>query len=273
VSRVFAGAEPVHIDWVQMIQKGAKKFPEPTTFFGGYKNPIGIEVEVERAPVFKNPALFWTRSSDGSLKIEGAEFISIPLSGRCIDYALEELRPLITEPTCLWSHRTSIHVHLNVNTFTIEQVKLLAALYACFEDLFFFFVEDLRKGNNYCYHLTDINPETLRVGNTDQKYCAFNMGNSIIEHNTVEFRHMHGTGDLKAIRRWIQLIVKLHHYVDQHSCKQIQQQIMSLNYTSAYQQLVSNVFGATARFFDKVDFQTMMEENVFWAKLYLLFGK
>ena len=250
-----------------------KKFPNLPTFFGKYKNPIGIEIEVEQAPVFETKPIFWVRDKDGSLKIDGAEFISVPLSGRCIDYALAEIYPLISQQDCLWSHRTSIHVHLNVNTFTVKKVKTLIALYACLEELFFFFVDDLRKGNNYCYPLTDLNPESLMLGMPEQKYCAFNVGNALEEHNTVEFRHMHGTGNIKSIRRWIQLIVKLHHYVDKTPCDQIRQRIKTLNYVSEYNQFISEIFGVTAKFFDKLNLQQMMEENVFWAKLYLIFGK
>lgn len=255
---------------VPRLETAISQFGEIKTFFGKYKNPIGIEIEIENAYPPEKNLLFWSWTHDGSLKIEGIEFVSIPLSGHCVDYALHEISPTVTNTDNLWSHRTSIHIHQNVSDFNIEKLTTLVGLYAVFEDLFFSFVDQKRKGNNYCYPLTDTSPKLLNWGDENLKYCALNFGNSLKSYNTIEYRHLHGTGSMKTIRRWIQLIVKLHHYVDTHDPKEIRNKIKELSYTSQYRKFLSEIFGVTSSLFDGLSLEEAMNRCVVWAKMYLL---
>lgn len=256
-------------NFAELIDKVKGKY-NIQTFFGGFSNPIGIEVEVENIPFPTEDYRFWTYTKDGSLKISGVEFISMPLAGRCIDYALAEFKDILSNRNCLWSHRTSIHVHNNVDNLTVGQLHAFVSTYAVLEELFFSLVADHRKGNPYCYHLTDTNPRRVELGMYEAKYCAFNVGNCLREHNTVEFRHMQGTQDFKQIRRWIQLIVKLHYYISKNDPDEVVKRIFNLNTVSDYGAFVHDVFKSSAVLFRSLDLQRLMEEGVAWAKVYNL---
>ena len=192
-----------------------KKFGEIDTFFGlpVYQNPVGIEVEIEGWQGVKDSPYYWSVTDDGSLKDHGAELISLPLRGRNIDYALHELAHFHGCHKWKFSHRTSVHVHCNVSTYTKYQLRALIAVYACMEELYFSFVEDKRRGNSFCYRLVGTPAEIVVYSNDKEgsectKYCAFNI-QPIRRQLTVEFRHLEGTQDRLKLRRWIQLCSKL----------------------------------------------------------------
>lgn len=202
------------------VCEARKLFGEVDTYFGlpVYRNPVGIEVELENWGLLKRPPLYWNITEDASLKDGGAELVSIPLRGRNIDYALHELHLMGEHSKWKFSHRTSVHVHCNVSTYTKFQLRALMAIYACMEEMYFDFVDDFRKGNTFCYRLVGTPAEMVfytqdKEGCECTKYCAFNI-QPVRRQLTVEFRHLEGTQDLKKLRRWIQLCSKLVGYVE-----------------------------------------------------------
>ncbi len=253
-------------------EKGAKFYhsEELKTFFSGYKIPIGIEVEVEGFSQEKWPqkCIYWNLDKDGSLKDHGAELISTPVAGKNIDYALRELANGMKDQRPRWSHRCSVHIHINVRAWSFEQLRSLIGLYAVFENLFFSLVPEDRRANGFAYPLTDIMPQDVRFGWDEGKYCALNVGSCIAKFGTVEFRHMAGTADPITLRRWIQLIVKLHSYVKKQGAEAVERTVTGLNTNSEYQALLTNVFGATAQIFPPTVLQNSMEEGVLWSKIY-----
>jgi len=251
-----------------MLETGAGRFPDRKTYFSGSRTLVGVEVEVEGIGRGLPGYYYWTVTEDGSLKDNGVELVSPPLMGANIDYALAELEEFFKEPH-RWSHRCSIHVHANVLPFSEDQVHTLAALYACLETLFFSMVESHRKGNPYCYPITDLHPESVVLGDAMLKYCAFNIGNSCREHGTVEFRHMNGSDDIRRIRRWIQLIVKLIGYVQKTPLEKVLATIKGLHSESSCTALVRAVFGNTAILFDNFNLKEKMRNDIVWAKCFL----
>jgi hypothetical protein len=143
----------------------------------------------------------------------------------------------------------------------------LTALYACFEDLFFSRVESERKGNPYCYPLTNLCPEDVFVSG-NMKYCAFNLA-PVETQLTVEFRHMHGTDDLRAIKRWLQIICKLHRYVLKNGGDKIIDLVYSLPSKTSYADLVKEVFGATSILWQHQPVDHLISKKVPWAIAYL----
>lgn len=267
VKNEFPVPDPVQVNQVALLEKAKKKFGEIPTFFGAYKNPIGIEIEVENRGNIHD-YLYWNADDDGSLKHRGVEFISKPISGHNIDYALHERKLIFKEHhDWLWSHRCSIHVHSYVGNMSMHRLYLLVALYAIYEPVFFSLVDPLRKANPYCYPIQEVNPDHYGVGDTSGKYCALNVGTGIRQYNTIEFRHMHGTDDEKTIRRWIQLIVKLVKY---SGTKNLENEILNLNTVSNYDQLTYKIFGGNANLFRNYDLKKFLENGVLWSKIYLL---
>jgi hypothetical protein len=256
-----------------------KQSPDVETKFGIYSNPIGIEIELENFCVVKSipyELCMWQFIEDSSLKIMGRELVSYPMSGRAIDVALDQYKGILN---CLadkpdTGHRCSIHVHVNVRELTQPQLTAFVASYACLEQLFFSLVKDHRKGNSYCYPLTDLHPDSASIMKYDPafKYCAFNT-DPVLRYGTVEFRHFHATTDIKEITRWLQLICKLYKFVANTPPLEIRKQIMRMNSLSTYSHFVDNIFLPLGFMFDNRHLQELMEDEVAWAKQFLLANK
>lgn len=240
----------------------------PQYFFGAFDNPIGVEVEMEgcvtQTILTANASKCWDVVDDGSLRNIGKEFVSVPLSGHTIDYALHELKKIFdVTPTRSWSIRTSIHVHANVSTMRCSDLVGLTALYAVFEKLFFSMVAPEREANPYCYPLTSVPPDEIVVVD-QQKYCAFNIA-PVRKQLTVEFRHMHGNEDIRLIKRWLQMICKLVRYVLRNGGYKVVQEIYDLPKTQRHLDLLKSVFGANAVLFKDKPVTAWMNDNLMWA--------
>lgn len=253
-----------------MEEKGLKTHSDLKTFFAAFKSPVGIEVEVEGFSQERWVASpYWRLDKDGSLKDHGMELISVPVAGKNIDFALADLKQILdAQPDLRWSHRCSIHVHVNVRNWTEEQLKAMVGVYAAMEPLFFSLVTPERRASAFCFPIMDTRPADIQIGRGDGKYCALNTSESLRKYGTAEFRHMHGTSDLKVIRRWLQLIVKLHAYCRKHKVEQIVHDVCNLNTISNYSEFVSKILGQTAVLFMGYNLQQLMQDGVVWAKNY-----
>jgi len=264
----YKGADPAYFCGVNELAAARDQFGSIKTFFGGIKNPIGIEVEAEGinnvtlrklGPLLE---LYWRTTGDGSLRNEGVEFISKPVQGHNIDYALHGMLQFLEAAKPEWSHRCSIHVHVNVGSYRQSHLKALVLMYALFEELFWVLPQN-RKENSFCYPLTNLAPEDVFV-HEDMKYCAFNLA-PISRQLTVEFRHLHGTQNPLVFKRWVQLIVKLHRYVEQNS-----QEIIR-NYcnwgVSDYRNLIEKVFGINSQLFSDFDVKELIVGHT-WGRVF-----
>jgi len=263
---------------VSRLVQGQSKFGEIQTYFGSknYMNPVGIEIEVENVPravnavwdVKKVPPIYWRNDDDGSLRNNGREFISVPLHGRNIDYAITEMERIFElGPKMDFSHRTSIHVHVNVSTYTHKQMTTLVALYALFEGLFFSFVEPIREGNAYCYPITNLSPNAVAI-EENMKYCAFNLA-PIARQMTVEFRHLEGTRDFRKLRRWVQLCAKLVSFVQAQDPVPMEKQLEDLLSEKAVFPLAKRIFTGSIVFFTEDQIKDSINRGALWALSYL----
>jgi hypothetical protein len=267
-------SKPSFPNQVDLLQSAKLLYGEiKPTYFGGYKNPIGIEVEVENVTQsYQKIPFYWSSTQDNSLKVKGTELISSPIGGHNIDYAIHELERTLKEiaPNALWSHRTSIHVHCNISDLSRAKLELLIAYYALLEPLYFSFVAPHRHGNSFCYPLVDVLPANARkyIGDANIKYCALNIG-AVGTHSTVEFRHLEGTGDMTKIRRWIQLVVKLYDFIESNPIPQLNSRFKGLGTKKDYSELVQDIFGKTSVLFNNLDHRGMMYQNYKWSSLFL----
>jgi hypothetical protein len=218
VSRIFPNATNFFYDMdeVDASVEGKK------TFFGAFRNPVGIEVEMENAAggiqnTIIKQKLLWKTTADNSLKNNGIELISDPVAGRGIDAAIFQLEALYEQfPKIDFSHRCSIHVHQNVADMTEQQVFRLMRYYALLEGALFSYAHPLRSASPFCYPIVACPPmlynAIVRNAMPEMKYGAFNPA-PISRQTTVEYRHLEGTKDVRKIRRWVQILCKLHRYV------------------------------------------------------------
>jgi hypothetical protein len=220
----------------------------PNLKFQNYENAVGIEVELENIKDYDSPCgILWTKTEDGSLKNRGIELVSIPLKKHMIDYAIHELgRFFNANPEITVGHRTSIHVHCNVGRMTEPQLLALMALYATYEECFFSFVDRIREGSSYCYHLVGTDTK-LRYEGT--KYCAFNVS-PIYKQGTVEFRHLEGTKNTVKIRRWIALCAKLVDFAHTLDKDKAHDEALDMLCSRQFDVVGNAIWGETFKLFD-----------------------
>ena len=234
---------------------------------------VGIEVEVENLNKPFNLKV-WNKVEDHSLRNNGFEYVSLPLRNQYIIGALSEIHQglFAHNPDLEFSHRCSMHVHINVSKLTVGQLYALIATYIATEDLFFSLVRKDRQGNSYCWPLadgflnhTDIKPDNI---NTSFKYAALNP-HHLLDYGTLEFRHHGGTKNTKDILSWVETILQLYKYVDLHNPEKIKATLNNLNSISNYFEFCQEVFGPKFDQFAGLPLHRYMRDNVTAAKVFI----
>lgn len=211
---------------------------------------IGVEMEIENCREYIKINPYWTTTDDGSLRHYGAEFLTPPIRAWRIENALKHLFNDLNKDV-EFSERTSVHIHMNVRTLTIKQLQVLLLTYILFEKTLFHYVGQERYRNVFCVPLveTTIGQELNSLFQYDSlgdtqwhKYTACNLL-PIYQKGTLEFRHMHGTGDIKKIITWINFLLSLKKFALRNDPSYIWHRIETLNTTSEYRNFGEEVFG------------------------------
>lgn len=217
----------------------------PSTF-------VGVEVELEYCTDKSKIPSTWVKIVDSSLKIEGIEYVTRPIQVKYLEVELIRLFKGIphSKPTT----RCSIHVHLNVRDFTLEELEKFLILYLIFERSLYRVSGD-RWHNNFCVPLYNYPISvkemlhSLSKGefyNSWFKYYGLNLspifGGESSKIGTIEFRHLIGTKDINHILLWVNLITSLKIAAKRMNIVQLKQRIIDMNNTSDYNTLVEEVF-------------------------------
>lgn len=223
----------------------------PKYYFGIYPGIVGIEVEVEHWIGSPLTSLCWGVTKDNSLKDNGLEFISIPLQGKSIDYALFELQNIFEDNKQGWyfNHRCSTHVHLNVAQLGLNQLLSLISLYIRLEPWFYAYADPMREASNFCIPLAEcalhsediLNNESLR---SKSKYCSLGM-NHLHDYGTIELRILEGTSNWTKLRRWIVMYQKLLKYV---LVNKLHTKILDFHDKTSNEDVAREVFNTLFRF-------------------------
>ena len=209
---------------------------------------IGMEMEIEnvRTHTFIDP--IWQETRDDSLRNGGREYISLPIPAKLAEKSLDYLFKRISLQEDSYTPRTSIHIHLNVRTLTVAQLKGLLLTYMVFEKTLFNWIGGKREENIFCVPLHSINLTDLLIEKLEDikninwmKYTAVNLV-PILEKGSVEFRQMVGTNDVGTIIKWINFILCLKIYALKTSYTHILQRIFLLNTKSDYKEFLYDVF-------------------------------
>lgn len=213
----------------------------------------GVELEIEdiknKDNVHENfPEVIV--ENDHSLRNNGLEFKYGPVT---YDRALELFNGIhkhLKVGKTPFSERTSIHVHVNARTLTLEEARQLVLLYALYEPLFFNFVGNERKNNIFCVPLNYTSLPNTYKGSLQimhkawSKYTAFNIcplgpGKDGSEcHGTIEFRHMYGTSDPAIFKKWLTILKELYTFVEKNTGFDIIKTILSGKDMAAYASVV-----------------------------------
>lgn len=181
---------------------------------------VGVELEIEDFGGWKaghsgGPSHVWNITEDGSLRNNGKEFISPPVTPAKAILMFEELHKILKHPKGEpFSERTSIHVHINCLDLTQQQVKSIILWYSLFEKAFFAQCAPSRASNIHCVGLdqTIVSEAYSRslpiMVNKWSKYTALNIL-PLKSQGTIEFRHMEGHNDAKRFAQWLLCIERL----------------------------------------------------------------
>lgn len=258
--------------------------PTVSSYFGSKTPPAkgrktnsglltGIEVELEKVVLLNLPE-GWKRENDGSLKDAGMEF-TLPVWS---NHAEEWLKILFnsfhkadTSPRC------SVHIHANINDFTLDQVKALILLYTVFERALYRF-SGKRWDSIYCVPVqtwaVGINLNLLNFNDIRHlfpKYSGINVFPDLDKKDgvlgTMEFRQMRGTKNILYITTWINIITALVKYAQEQDYAELKQRIASMRHTSQYWELLLTVFKERAQALNYSDFDKDIETGITFAKL------
>ena len=215
---------------------------------------VGVEVEVENCA--GRPADGWEVVADGSLRNHGVEYKTN--YGHRIYHLIQSLSSLKStlysqDGNPQFSERTSIHVHLDVRTLTMEQLHSFVLVYMIFEDALFAISGEKREHNIYCTPFlqsttVNIKPEVRSPSgmlkyfiSQASKYTAMNL-RCVTEFGTVEFRHMEGNCDIERIFKWVCLLGLLKCYAKSIPLIILEQKINDLKSQSHFEEFAREVF-------------------------------
>ena len=215
---------------------------------------VGIEIEVENITNSLCPLAYWNVKTDGSLRNNGVELVSVPLQIKQVQLALEHIYNVLTtnnKPD--FSNRTSVHIHVNCRDLTQNQIYNFILLYALFEKHFYAFAGNKRMNSIFCVPLFRTNQlnvlDNVVYGLSPNwhKYCGINLlplyQNQVTQgYGTIEFRHLYGTSNQREILEWINDILCLRKYACEVSKDDLLKNIKEMNTTSSYISLYSQVF-------------------------------
>lgn len=220
---------------------------------------FGIEAEIENQENNRNtleqrgrvttavPDTPWALVYDGSLRNYGVEYVlRRPLSLEDSVQALEQLFSSVVNPDREYSNRTSVHVHVNVQDLTEDQILALYVLSGAVEPLMQRMVRAERHTNLFCLPIHMCSTAISHVTNaySDRansarfcdsltgigKYSSVNTGR-LVDLGTIEYRAMHGTDDVQLLSDWLIVLRNLRSMAE--SCSDVLQVIDLLQYSEA----------------------------------------
>ena len=195
---------------------------------------FGVELEIEGENLPDHLPAAWCLTQDGSLRgnfpTQAAEYVMIkPMSLASANLNIKRLTDHLQEVGAkpLFSHRTSLHVHVNCQELTWDEYSAFLYTSLLMERVLLNFCGQSRVGNRFCLRVTDAEGylDDLRRlfrngfryfitggGNANKiKYSSINVAPSR-EYGSVEFRGMRGTVDRQVITAWIEALNSIRSY-------------------------------------------------------------
>lgn len=233
----------------------------------------GLELEIEGVREWDTmvvPGMY--TEEDGSLRNNGREFITQPMSFSILSHVLTSFFNKTKFTAANYSERTSVHVHANCADLEPDQLATVCLLYQVFEKLLFNFVGGDRDKNIFCVPWSETNitfnclkdfADTGNLGHLKSwhKYTALNLL-PLFAQGTIEFRHMPGNPDKDHILTWVNLIGSLFSYAQKHTFKETKLRLQNLNTSSEYALILDLVFTKWAGALKQGLYISQLEEGV-----------
>ena len=185
---------------------------------------LGVEIEVEGSKI-PNDSVSWFGEYDGSLDYGSSrEFVlRKPLSLLGVYNAVKELNLLFVKKGTVIrdSIRAGVHVHVNMQDSTKNELFNFIVLWAVFEDVLLDRCGVYRKGNLFCYPLSrSDNVFGIMMGaandsnllynfrSDEYRYCAINVA-SLHKYGSLEFRAMRTPRNVTDVYQWAKLLLTM----------------------------------------------------------------
>lgn len=258
----------------------------------------GIEYEIENCRYVDEETVqfqrifntVWAISTDGSLRNNGKEFISKPLSGENLQLALNVLDQTLKNQNRGADANARCGIHVHINALDINSAQLLAwiSLYQVFERQLYA-VSGARDKNLFCLPTWAWNGNlmsaigvlantkddggqnaVLTLNNQGLKYAGMNT-RTLNEHGTLEFRQMQTTKDIASVSEWVDTLIRIKLYAI-NSVKELPDllvfwdKISELNTTSEYAVLLKDVFGERQEYLMLNKYWDMMAKGIIQVK-------
>lgn len=196
------------------------------------KGDVGIEIEIEGKNLvynFNEPFQklgYWVYKEDHSLRGEesGEYVLTKPIAFKEVKNAVEGLFKVLKNNKAKFddSNRTSVHVHLNCQSFYLNRLASFMALWFTLEEILTQWCGEHRVGNLFCLRSRDataIISHLRKFLKSDGKYelsdhlhyAGFN-ANALRKFGSIEIRTMRGVSDPKVIVDWVGILQRIYEY-------------------------------------------------------------
>jgi len=217
---------------------------------------VGLELEIEGWDHPEEPQhRGFSFTSDGSLRGASVEAITKPTRSKFVPHLLESFFSHFEVSQKNYSERCSVHVHVNCQDLTKQQLRNVCLIYQAVERVLFSWIGEVREQNIFCIPWYQCNISSRFVykflSDTDstvrrwQKYTALNLL-PLREQGTIEFRHLEGTCDLHRITTWLNFIGSIFRCACSLTYKELRATIADMNSVSNYGAFIEQVFGEYA---------------------------
>lgn len=187
---------------------------------------VGIEIEMEGKSLFNTdhrPIENWKIVHDNSLRGESQEYVLCePVTRHKVVEVLQSLQSRFEEigSKLTPSDRCGVHVHINCQTFSTQEVINFATLYYIFEGLLMRWCGEDREGNIFTMRLKDAEatiPELInaQIHNNlsdlqcdNFRYSSLNFS-SLSKYGSLEFRGMRTPRKLLNIMVWVEMLLMI----------------------------------------------------------------
>lgn len=207
---------------------------------------FGLEIEIEGSGLeehaSKMPRANWIVESDGSLR-NGLEFkLRNPETYESCLSRVQEYQDFLSNADANATPRTSVHIHVNVQDLTNEQLKSFIWLSIAMEPVIMKFCTELRNHNGYCapvHKTTNLVTQwrefVTSLGNRDKtfrsvrgftKYAAIG-GFRLRDLGTIEFRMFPGCTYAPKIIWYMDILRAIYDCAMQYTVQQLQDRKVS----------------------------------------------
>jgi len=195
------------------VEVEGNQFPKPEDVYDSYGDLVECGV-CEELPKM------WKYTHDGSLRgQDNAEYIlEKPLKFNEVNDAIDQLWKMFDDYDSVLdeSNRTSIHVHLNAQSWHLNRVCTFFGLYIIVEDILTHWCGDHRVGNLFCLRAKDAPAIVSRMKQFLQSehgyiidggmhYSGLN-AHALKKLGSIEVRTMRGVKDPETIKTWVSVL-------------------------------------------------------------------